>query len=128
MEKLSLEIKTSVVFFSAVLLAAMALAATSISFFVRDPATASYDLNATVPPDALFFKDSLDKPSTEAIYYQFDSDNGYDFYCHFVFVDMGWLGSRYVVDYKLHYPDGTYKVFGGQFEKEKGALARDQFK
>ena len=111
----------------AALIAAAALAAPSITFFVRDPRTAAYDLRAAVPPDALFFKGNYTTPYTGGPYYQFDSENGYDFYCHFIFADLGFGLKKYLVDYKLHYPDGTCKVFGGKFDQDEGFQAEDRF-
>jgi len=107
-------------------IAVAALAAPSISFFVRDPKTAVYDLRAAVPLDALFFNPDYTTLYTDGLYYQFDSGNGYDFYCHFIFVDLGFGLKKYLVDYKLHYPDGTYKVFGGKFDKDEGFMAGDR--
>ena len=120
--------KKTALFFAAVALAAgVALAAQKISFFVADPKTATYDLDARVPADALFFKGYDDTPYTSGLYYQFDSDNGYDFYCHFIFADMGFLITKYIIDYKLHYPDGTYKVMGTKFDSDEGSMAKDRF-
>ena len=103
---------------AALLAAAGALAAASISFFVRDPATARYDLAAPVPADALYFKDYDSTPYTDSIYYQFDADSGPDFYCHFILADMGLIMKKGLLDYKLHYLDGTYPlIWFGVLEK-----------
>jgi len=107
-------------------LASAALAASTISFFVTDPKSAKYDLGARVPADALFFKGYDSTIYTDGIYYQFDSDNGYDFYCHFVLADVG-IMKQYLVDYKLHQPDGKYKVFGGRFDSDDCSLAADRY-
>jgi len=126
MRKKSFKLK-SPLFLLAALIGAGALAANFISFFVRDPKTAVYDLKAEVPRDALFFKPYSDTPHTEGIYLQFDSENGYDFYSHFIFADLGRFLNKSMIDYKLHYPDGTYKVFGTKFDREECSFARDRF-
>lgn len=111
----------------AALLALAALAAPSITFFVRDPQTAAYDLQAKLPADALCFQKCSTTPCTGGLFYQFDSGNGYDFYCHFIHADVGFGLKKYIVDYKLHYPDGSYKVFGGKFDSDEGLMAQDRF-
>jgi len=108
------------------LTASVALAAATVSFFARDPNAAKYDLNARVPADALFFKGYNSTVYTDSIYYQFDADNGYDFYCHFVLADVS-VTKQYIVDYKLHQPDGKYKVFGGRFDADASSMAADRF-
>src|SRR3972149_2367085 len=34
---------------------------------------------------------------------------------------------QYIVDYKLHQPDGKYKVFGGRFDADASSMAADRF-
>ena len=120
--------RSAAAFFTLVfLIAALALAAQTISFFVANPKEAKYDLKASVPSDFLLAKPYQDTPFTDCIYYQFDSDNGYDFYCHYIMADVGIISKKYLLDYKLHYPDGRFKVFGGKFDADQGSIAADRF-
>jgi len=125
MKKLGLK-KTAALVIAALLIATAALSANRVRFFVTDPKTATYDLTKPAPADALFFKGYNGIPYTHGLYYQFDSDNGYDFYFHMIFADIG-IMTKNMIDYKLHYPDGTYKVLGTKFDEDEGSIAKDRF-
>lgn len=116
----------AIVIFAAVLAAAALGAGQRMSFFVDDPKTATYQLDKKLPVDELYFKPYTETPRTIGLYYQFDSDTGHDFYCHFILADMG-LIKRYMIDYKLHYPDGTSKVLGTRFDVDDGSISADRF-
>jgi hypothetical protein len=98
-----------------------------IFYFVEDPENAVYDLDARVPDDALNFRDYNDTPFGDNMYYQFDSEDGSDFYCHFIYSDMGFRIKAYALDYKLRYPDGKTVFYGSRFDADESYLAKDSF-
>lgn len=105
------------------LVAGIALAASTVSFFATDRKNAYYDLDQPVPADALLFKGYSDTPYTDSLFYQFDGEDGLDFFCHFILADMGYGMKKFILDYKLHYPDGECVYYGRKFDDDEGALS-----
>ena len=96
-------------------------------FFTPDRENAVFDLDKPVPQDALYFKDIDNRPYLTGMYYQFDNEDGSDFFCHFLYMDMGYGIKRLGLDYKLKRKDGTMVYFGRKYELSESNLGRDHF-
>jgi len=120
-------LRKSIAAMAAVMVLTVAVAAGGAYFYVEDRKNAEYDLDKRVPMSELYFKDYDDTPYSEALYYQFEIGDGSDFFCHFLYGDIGFGIKYFGVDYKLFTPGEKPVFFGTQFDTDESSMSKASF-
>ena len=127
-KKIKNKTKTAIIIaFALISICSAAYASGKFYFYSADRENAEFDLDAKVPKDALYTRSFEETPFFDVLYYQFDNNDGMDFFCHFLYADMGYGIKRSGVDYKVRLPDGKLVVFGRKYDSDEIFLAPDHF-